>query len=192
MPSPPAEWQSGWLVSCAAWVGDLASATTASGGSRVAERDGHAWLLRKSGSTWLGSELREEVTTRATPVWVVGDPVHLFARAGVPLGIRQPRALIGALMDPVSCVSCVSWMHWVYAAETHETFQQESGMRYQLLTRVTATPRGTTRIGQSSSVSSSASGGRRGSTTRKVQPCPSPSDSTRIRPPWASTMPRHR
>lgn len=34
-------------------------------------------------------------------------------------------------MDPVSCVSCVSWMHWVYAAETHETFHQESGMRYQ-------------------------------------------------------------
>ena len=36
-------------------------------------------------------------------------------------------------MDPVSCVSCVSWMHSVYAAETHETFHQESGMRYQHL-----------------------------------------------------------
>ena len=36
-------------------------------------------------------------------------------------------------MDPVSCVSCVSWMHCVYAAETHETFHQESGMRYQHL-----------------------------------------------------------
>ena len=34
-------------------------------------------------------------------------------------------------MDPVSCVSCVSWMGWLYAAETHETFHQESGMRYQ-------------------------------------------------------------
>jgi hypothetical protein len=40
-------------------------------------------------------------------------------------------ALIGALMDPVSCVSCVSWMYCVNAAETHETFHQESGMRYQ-------------------------------------------------------------
>jgi hypothetical protein len=34
-------------------------------------------------------------------------------------------------MDPVSCVSCVSWMDSVNAAETHETFHQESGMRYQ-------------------------------------------------------------
>jgi hypothetical protein len=41
-------------------------------------------------------------------------------------------ALIGALMDPVSCVSCVSWMYCVNAAETHETFHQESGMRYQV------------------------------------------------------------
>jgi len=36
-------------------------------------------------------------------------------------------------MDPVSCVSCVSWMHWMNAAETHETFRQESGMRYQIM-----------------------------------------------------------
>ena len=35
-------------------------------------------------------------------------------------------------MDPVSCVSCVSWMYWVNAAETHETFDWESGMRYQV------------------------------------------------------------
>ena len=35
-------------------------------------------------------------------------------------------------MGPVSCVSCVSWMHWMNAAETHETFRQESGMRYQV------------------------------------------------------------
>ena len=34
-------------------------------------------------------------------------------------------------MDPVSCVSCVSRMYSVYAAETHETFHRESGMRYQ-------------------------------------------------------------
>jgi hypothetical protein len=34
-------------------------------------------------------------------------------------------------MDPVSCVSYVSWVYCVYAAETHETFRQESGMRYQ-------------------------------------------------------------
>ena len=33
-------------------------------------------------------------------------------------------------MVPVSCVSCVSWMYCVNAAETHETFHQESGMRY--------------------------------------------------------------
>ena len=32
-----------------------------------------------------------------------------------------------------SClISCVSWMHRVYATETHETFHQESGMRYQV------------------------------------------------------------
>jgi hypothetical protein len=35
-------------------------------------------------------------------------------------------------MDPVSCVSYVSWVYCVYAAETHETFRQESGMRYQV------------------------------------------------------------
>jgi len=35
-------------------------------------------------------------------------------------------------MGPVSCVSCVSSWYWVNAAETHETFHRESGMRYQL------------------------------------------------------------
>ncbi len=34
----------------------------------------------------------------------------------------------GALMSPVSCVS---WMYCVHAAETHETFHQESGMRQE-------------------------------------------------------------
>ena len=34
-------------------------------------------------------------------------------------------------MDPVSCVSCVSSCYCVNAGETHETFRQESGMRYQ-------------------------------------------------------------
>ena len=34
-------------------------------------------------------------------------------------------------MGPLSCVSCVSWMYWLNAAETHESFHQESGMRYQ-------------------------------------------------------------
>ena len=35
-------------------------------------------------------------------------------------------------MNAVSCVSYVSWMYWVNAAETHETFHLESGMRYQV------------------------------------------------------------
>jgi hypothetical protein len=35
-------------------------------------------------------------------------------------------------MDPVSCVSCVSSCYCVNAGETHETFRQESGMRYQI------------------------------------------------------------
>jgi len=34
-------------------------------------------------------------------------------------------------MDPVSCVSCVSGVYSVNAAEKHETFHWESGMRYQ-------------------------------------------------------------
>ena len=42
---------------------------------------------------------------------------------------RSPRrglgALIGALMDPVSCGSCVSWMYSVIAAETHETIHTD-------------------------------------------------------------------
>ena len=37
-------------------------------------------------------------------------------------------------MNPVSCVSYVSWMHRVNAAETHETFHWESGMRYHFTT----------------------------------------------------------
>jgi hypothetical protein len=37
-------------------------------------------------------------------------------------------------MDPVSCVSCVSSCYCVNAGETHETFRQESGMRYQSTT----------------------------------------------------------
>jgi hypothetical protein len=37
-------------------------------------------------------------------------------------------------MDPVSCVSCVSWVRWMNAGETHETFRQESGMRYHSTT----------------------------------------------------------
>ncbi len=44
---------------------------------------------------------------------------------------RAGWSLIWTLMDPVSCVSCVSGMCWLYAAETHETFPWESGMRYQ-------------------------------------------------------------
>ncbi len=44
-------------------------------------------------------------------------------------------SLIWSLMDPVSCVSCVSWMYSVYAAETHETFHWESGMRYHPFTK---------------------------------------------------------
>ena len=40
-------------------------------------------------------------------------------------------SLIWTLMNPVSCVSYVSWMYWVNAADTHETFHWESGMRYQ-------------------------------------------------------------
>jgi hypothetical protein len=38
-------------------------------------------------------------------------------------------------MDPVSCVSCVSSCYCVNAGETHETFRQESGMRYQASSR---------------------------------------------------------
>jgi hypothetical protein len=86
----PSDWQTradaiaarrtstGWLATGSAWVGDLASATSAFGGSRVAERDGHAWLLRKAGPTWFGSELRQEVTGHGTSVWVVDDPVHVL------------------------------------------------------------------------------------------------------------------
>ena len=37
---------------------------------------------------------------------------------------------IWTLMGPVSFVSCVSWKHSVNAAETHETFHWDSGMRY--------------------------------------------------------------
>jgi hypothetical protein len=37
---------------------------------------------------------------------------------------------IWTLIDPVSCVSCVSSWYWVNAAETHETVQWASGMRY--------------------------------------------------------------
>jgi PKD repeat protein/uncharacterized protein YegL len=68
----------GWLISGSAWVGDLASATTAFGGSRVADGDGHAWLLRKAGPTWFGSELREELTARGTSVWTLDDPIHVL------------------------------------------------------------------------------------------------------------------
>jgi hypothetical protein len=50
------------------------------------------------------------------------------------LGSSSDWTLIWTLMDSVSRVSCVSWMYWVYAAETHETFHTESGMRYQLST----------------------------------------------------------
>jgi hypothetical protein len=35
-------------------------------------------------------------------------------------------------MDLVSCVSSVSSWNSVNAAETHETFHQESGMRYHV------------------------------------------------------------
>jgi hypothetical protein len=42
-----------------------------------------------------------------------------------------PWSLSWTLMDPVSCVSCVSSWYCVNAAETHETFRRESGMRYQ-------------------------------------------------------------
>jgi len=62
---------------------------------------------------------------------------------GRPLAIAQwwPRhrrcwTLIWSLIDPVSCVSCVSWMRWLYAAETHETFHRESGMRYHHSTTI--------------------------------------------------------
>jgi len=37
------------------------------------------------------------------------------------------RRLLGALLEPFSCVS---WIPCVNAAETHETIRQESGMRY--------------------------------------------------------------
>jgi hypothetical protein len=59
-----------------------------------------------------------------------GDPALRHWRAYLS---ARPEAgtLIGALMGPVSYVSCVSWMCSVNADETHETFHQESGMRYQ-------------------------------------------------------------
>jgi len=43
----------------------------------------------------------------------------------------QAGALLGALMDLVSCVACVSSWYSVIVAETHETVHAESGMRYQ-------------------------------------------------------------
>ncbi len=57
----------------------------------------------------------------------------LIGRLRQLLQIRVLWSLIWTLIDPVSCVSCVSWMYSVNAAETHETFHQESGMRYQLV-----------------------------------------------------------
>ena len=57
--------------------------------------------------------------------------VFACAEEAPPHG-RAGWSLIGTLMDPVSCVSCVSWWYWVNAAETHETFHWESGMRYQV------------------------------------------------------------
>lgn len=44
-------------------------------------------------------------------------------------------------MGPVSCVSCVSWMYCVDAAETHETFNWESGMRYHAHTTISCSDR---------------------------------------------------
>jgi hypothetical protein len=41
-------------------------------------------------------------------------------------------SFIWTLINPVSCVSYVSWSCWVNAAETHETFRWESGMRYHV------------------------------------------------------------
>jgi hypothetical protein len=45
---------------------------------------------------------------------------------------RFARALVGALTSPVSFVSWVSWRYSVNLAETHETVDWESGMRYQI------------------------------------------------------------
>jgi hypothetical protein len=45
-------------------------------------------------------------------------------------------------MDPVSCVSCVSLRYSVNAAETHETENWESGMRYHAHTTISSGDRG--------------------------------------------------
>jgi len=72
-----------------------------------------------------------EVRCRAGLILVRGagvrptDLVRSQHRDGLEEG-----ALIGALVDPVSYVSSVSWVARVNAAETHETFHYESGMRY--------------------------------------------------------------
>jgi hypothetical protein len=69
----------------------------------------------------------ELMTTSCHERWPPRDcVVRLLERGAHPFGW----SLIWSLMDPVSCVSCVSWMCWLYAAETHETFHWESGMRY--------------------------------------------------------------
>ena len=57
-------------------------------------------------------------------------PHHFVVADKVRMSWREPWTLIWTLMDPVACVSCVSSWYWVNAAETHETFRRESGMRY--------------------------------------------------------------
>ena len=68
-------------------------------------------------------------STAATTDFLYGDAGTKDVCGGPPPGLWT---LIWTLMDPVSCVSCVSWMYWLIAAETHETFHWDSGMRYQL------------------------------------------------------------
>jgi hypothetical protein len=70
---------------------------------------------------------RARLTCRSRDLDNGDEPLRRGARPVAPAG-----ALIGALMDPVSCVSCASWVYSVNAGETHETIHQESGMRYQI------------------------------------------------------------
>jgi len=79
-------------------------------------------------------------------------------------------------MDPVSCVSCVSSCYCVNAGETHETFRQESGMRYQVSSSlILSTNRGRARalamdrrVGRDSRNSDNALFGRTDRTTVRV------------------------
>jgi hypothetical protein len=112
--------------------------------SRVAAYDGSSVAGRSNDEILLGS-------WRCFPRCYRADDKadsYVRRRTGAGLIRAPPRerdwTLIRTPMDPVSCVSCVSWRYPVNAAETHETFPSESGMRYQLQITTSGGPPPTT------------------------------------------------